>query len=718
MTSTERYYLKNYRVRYLFVLLTFNVISPAGAQITWKQGLLQYVQTLFKGDGGYGWADQPDGHLTPTFAAIGILHNLNALPADSHLLAQYVRSHHPQRMPLSEAGPSGTEMRDLVYQQIQALKWLGGNTDSFKEEVIRWKPQFNKVSNFEEHGYPVLQQEMMSPICRNILGVSQDGLKKDVLKYLTERERPNGSFNNSKTSDGGDGNILNTYWAVKAMNVLHKKPGKKSSLAQWIKQCQIANGGFTHQPHPDIGANDDIAYTWAAVASLISLQTSFDKKQSVLQYVNRLHNADGGFSPRECLASTPMATYYAVDILKMLDALKLLDRQMETKKNKSNGQDSPGYKIYSVQFEAPGKGSPAEAVALADSLHINLWGAKNSTDEWRKGAQRIADEQHVPVIFFQSDEAYGKSVNVAGLGSFSHIMDFIAPANATVPDHFDGSSWQNYDHTFIDPLSREKGALILQVTNNESLGRLILDESINNEKGFIAISTIHFGQNFSFWLPWLWQYRDRLPFIALQDAHGTESWWWKHELTGYRTLFLGKDGTYEEMLTALKNNWVSAVRHDSISGFHTRMLGGAPGIQNYMRQHEAVWKWWGQDSGDLIKLPAMVTAFSSSDTFETGRPETGYGIRVRCDWNSNRQILKDPNIILESLSIDGRKVETQLVEEESKSGNIEDNYYLWTGNLTEGIHTVLAKIVYRNTGEKKEITYTFRVHEEKIKYGK
>jgi hypothetical protein len=38
----------------------------------------------------------------------------------------------------------------------------------------------------------------------------------------------------------------------------------------------------------------------------------------------------------------------------------------------------------------------------------------------------------------------------------------------------DGSSWQTYAKTFIRPLMKDNGTLVLQVTNNEPLGRIIL----------------------------------------------------------------------------------------------------------------------------------------------------------------------------------------------------------------------------------------------------
>jgi hypothetical protein len=85
-----------------------------------------------------------------------------------------------------------------------------------------------------------------------------------------------------------------------------------------------------------------------------------------------------------------------------------------------------------------------------------------------------------------------------------------------------------------------------------------------------------------FWLPFLHEYRYQLPFITLEDAHGTESWWWAGELGAHRTLFIAKEPTYEGLMMALKNNMVVSVRHDSISNYKPRLLGGANGVKQFI----------------------------------------------------------------------------------------------------------------------------------------
>lgn len=247
-------------VAYLFrkMILVFIFLLVAASQLhaqaSWQTSLVNYIEKkLAKPDGGYGWEDQPDSHLTPTYAVTGILYDLDKLPVNRQGLVEFIKTHHPQRGKNIEAGPSGTEERDLIYQQIKSIQWLAADAASFKDEVSKWQPQLNKVSNFEEHGYPVFLQEMMTPVCRSMLGISQDDVAVHFTEYLQARKRANGSFNNAPTSEGGDGNIINTFWGLYGWQQFHLSQDEISNTIDWIKSCQLTNGGFTHQPKATIG---------------------------------------------------------------------------------------------------------------------------------------------------------------------------------------------------------------------------------------------------------------------------------------------------------------------------------------------------------------------------------------------------------------------------------------------------------------------------------
>jgi hypothetical protein len=699
----------------------------------WKENMLHYVHSLSKSDGGYGWKGQPDSHLTPTFAVVGILHDINKLPDQPRqkALVNFVRTHHPQfgaqviqaliykqkhhinylnakwRKGTGAVGSSGSELRNLIYQQIRAILWLGGDASDFDPLVRIWKSQAGAIGNYEKHDYPVLYQEMMTPVCRHLLGINLSDSAKTIA-YLQSRRRKDGSFNNAPASDGGDGNILNTYWSLYALHILGRADSLKEKTIHWLQSCQLKNGGFTHQPNPRIGGNSEITYTWAAVKALQLLSAKPADKKACIRYLLSLRNADGGFGNRPGLPSTPMSTYYAIDALKTLNAFPYLRRSKKATHPQKKRTNFGGLSIYTVQFEAPGVGSPSEAVMLADSLHIQLWGAKNGPKGWITKAQEIADKrQQVSVTFFTADEPYGKFVHIKGMGSFGHILDFWAPADVKLPPIGSDPSWQEYHKNYVRPLLNEGGALLLQISNNEPLARLLLDESIKNG-GYEAISTIHFDQNFLFFLPYLYQYRYQLPFVSLQDAHGRQSWWWTDDLVSYRTLFLAKKPTYKAMMKALRKNWVVAVRHDSLSGYKTRILGGARGVQQYILSHQDEWKWWGNNPADLHRPWAAITVVKSSDSFEVARPKEGVNIRIRCWWHAKTTGLKHRVVKLKALHIDHKLVKPEHIEKRGRRGRLMDSYYLYQmPNPTEEKHLIKATLMNLKDHTEKVVTKTF-----------
>jgi prenyltransferase beta subunit len=692
-------------------ILLFSLILTSSAQ-SWKKDLLNYIDSkLAKPDGGYGWEDQYDSHLTPTYAVTGILYDLGELPADKKKLADFILTHHPQKgtstnptfylgKPRGEAGPSGSDMRNLVYEQIRAILWLGGDVSPFNEEIKKWKSQAGVLANYESHGFGGMFQESMTPICHNLLGLKMEKAQ-EFIQYLEGCRRTNGSFNNAPVSFGGDGNILNTYWALLALESASAPRKLASETVAWLQSCQMGNGGFTHQPDPQIGANDDVIYIWAGIKALKLLGSQPKNIKGAVSYILSLRNPDGGFGDRPGLHSTPVASFYAIDALKELDKLSALDKSKRPKAIKEETPDFTGYKIYTVQFQAQGQGSPREAVMLADSLNIDLWGVKYPVEGWVAEAQRIANANNVPVTFFMSNEPHDNLVTVPGMGSFNHVLDYISPGSSLVP-FAENAFYDELKKTTLKHLKEINGGLMLQVSNNEPLARILIDESLNSNLGYLALCTVHFGQNFMFWLPYLAEYRYRLPLVTLQDAHGTEAWIWGEELINHRNLFIAREPTYDEMINSLKKNWIVGVRHDSVSSYKTRMLGGTDAARKFISGKESEWKWWNGEK--LLRPQAVITVIGKDDPFEAGKPESGLNIRIRTRWRSVRQALKSEAVKLEQLKVDGIVVKAELVNV-GRRNPPSDSYYLFKwGEPAKGTHRIEA--VVRDISTNETITYT------------
>jgi hypothetical protein len=656
----------------------------------WKKSVTAYLETLARSDGGYGWADQEHSHVTPTFAAIGCYQLLKFLPPRRDALVEFVSTHHPSQLRRLEQ-----EHRVFDFQQIQSLVWLNADPSRFRETVRSWTRPLAYLKQYERHGYPVFQSELAAFRARALLGMPLAELSPEFTGYLSERRRANGSFNNTPAADGSDGHVVNTWWGLQSLEVLGLAGENKDAAIGWLRQCQLPGGGFTWQPKPQFGEVDGVDYTWAAVRALNLLGSEPANRDACVTYLYSLANADGGFGDRQGWQSNPMATYRALDALAALGALES-PPSGRPRNSRTQPSPPPKLKVFSIQLEAHGRGSPTEAVDLARALHIHLWGAKNAKPEWIARAQAIADEEKAPVTFFISNEEYGTWVDVPGLGTYSHTSDVIAPRNSDFGAALDKQgivSWPQFREQRLAPLEKAGGRLIWQFGENEELVRLYLDDSAERG-GYAAISTFHFGNpDFTNSEPFLHRWRGQIPYVALQDAHGEEPWWFADMTTGHRTVFLATEPTWEGWLAALKNNWVAAIRHDALSGNKTWIHSGSRAVLDYVRAHELEWRWW--DNPEIQRPLVSVVAVKTTDELEAARPNAGLTLRVRCAWENTPQGLpKTPIAELVSLSLDGVEQSPKLVAQKRPNGTgLADHYHeLQLPDLKKGNYVATARI--------------------------
>jgi hypothetical protein len=673
---------------------------------TLRERIIPYLEILGRADGGYGWEDQEHSHLTPTFYAIGCYRLLKDAPARKELLAEFVRTHHPATLKKLEQ-----ERRIFEWQQVQALVWLEEDASPLKERILGWKQPVTYLKQYEQHGYPLFSSEMGVILARALLGVPASLLPPEFVTYLDSRRRANGSFNNSPATDGSDGHVSSTWWGLQALQTLDRGDERSAETIAWLRACQLPNGGFTFQPKPEFGGVDDVAYTWAAVRSLQRLGAAAENNRGAVAYLHSLASDDGGFADRPGWLSNPMATYYALDAL---DALGALESAADLKRRAATPKRSPpsDLKLFTIQVEAHGHGSPAEAVELSRALCIHLWGAKNATPEWLARAQSVADQQKVSVKFFVSNEEYGTWVNVPGLGIYSHTSDIIAPAGAPIGPALvnqAAGSWADFRSKRLDSLEHGRGRLIWQFGENEELVRMFLDDSVERG-GYAAISTYHFGNpDFTNSEPFLHRWRGQLPFIALQDSHGPEPWWFADMTTGFRTVFLATEPTWDAWLNALKQNWVVAIRHDQWSGGKTWMHSGSREVLEFVHARERDWRWW--DNPDIRRPLISVVAVRPNDEFETARPDKGVTLRIRCAWENTPQgLLKQPIAELVKLALDGTEAEPTLVAKKRPNGPLLDDHYhyLHLPTLAPGMHTATVSARVLATKEQVQHTLEFR----------
>lgn len=169
--------------------------------------------------------------------------------------------------------------------------------------------------------------------------------------------------------------------------------------------------------------------------------------------------------------------------------------------------------------------------------------------------------------------------------------------------------------------------------------------------------------------------------------------------TGFRTLFLAEEPSWEGWLRALENNWTIAVRRDPRTDDKLIMHSASEALENYVLQRQQQWSWW-LDSKNTRPMVSLV-AIGPEDVLETGCPSQGMAIRIRCAWSNTTQgLLIEPLSKLLSLTIDGRVVVPREIRSESKNGKLSDSYHLYEmPDVARGEHRAEARVEILSTGE-------------------
>lgn len=366
---------------------------------------------------GYGWSSGEPSHLTPTFAAVGCYGLRRTAVPEPPRVAEFVLAHYP----VPDARRTDRPLWRFDFEQAQTLKWLGQPIAPLRPLAEKWTSPAEFTRRYELDENPVFQHQAMAVCVRRLAGIDQSGSAGEAWRaYFTRRRRQNGSYNHTPASDGSGGHVVNTVWGKWAADALGETADVSPDLANWVADCQISSGGFTYAPGASLGGVDDVLYTWAALWLLDRAGRAPRRKAECLRWVAALEEADGGYMDRPGGAANPTATYYALECFRLLGAAPGSVRATAAVGAPRRAIQADA-RVFTIQVEAPGAGSPTDAVLLAEKLGIHIWTAKNCAPGWIAAAQRVADAQKVAVRFGAGDEEYGTYVSVPGLGTYSHL---------------------------------------------------------------------------------------------------------------------------------------------------------------------------------------------------------------------------------------------------------------------------------------------------------
>ncbi len=680
------------------------VAASSAADPGWADQLSTWIESHHHVDGGYAWEGLSRSHLTPTHAAIGSLHQMGRplTPARRQALIAYVSTHHPH-----DLKPLQRETRRYLFDQLQSLHWLGADLTPFHSKITALTAPVAYPRQYEKSGSPYLPSEAAVLRSLALLQLHLPATEAAFQNYFEARQRPNGSYNHTVATDGSAGHVVNTWAVLTAAQELGHPSPPNADLIAWLQACQLPNGGFTYAPDSPLGGVDDVAYTHAAVQTLALLGAQPLDVTGCQRYLASLWRPGGGFADRPGWQPNLPATRLALEAAETLGGWRALP--VDASQSAPASAPIPaGLKVYSMQIEAHGTGSVADAVEMARTLRIHLWGAKNASADWIARAQARADREQIPVTFFAANEEYGTWVTVPGLGTYSHTSDVMFPVDQDPgPSLADQGvvTWATFRTQRLDPLQNAQGRLLWQFGENEEFVRVLMDDSLALG-GFAAISTFHFGNpDFLNSESFMLRYRGRIPFVGLQDAHGAEPWWWSDSMAGYRTLFLARAPTWDGWLEALQHNHVAAVRHDQASQEEPWTYAANSAVQAAIFAQSDRWQWWDQSTHPRPLFSLVV--LTPEDHEELGRPDHGVTLRLRlAHTNNSRGKPIDPLAALVSVALDGQTVPIRaVIDTDPKTGGLNDVYHLAPlGHLTGAPHRVTIVVRDLSSGETTTVT--------------
>ena len=497
-----------------------------------------------------------------TFGVVGSYRLLGLPVPESARVAEFVRSHYP----VAERRRTDRPLWRLDFEQMQTLLWLDEPVDGFRALAAQWTKPADFTTNYELGGNPVFQHQAMAVRVRRQLGLSPSAEESAWRDYFTARRRANGTFNATPAADGSDGHVMNTLRGLLAYECLGISKAPETGLGTWVRDCQLPSGGFTYAPKASIGSVDDIAYPWAALQVLERVGTQARDAASCIRWVESLLTPEGGFRDRPAESRT-LATYYALDCLRMLNRAPLQGEASRAARRASIGPVCGS----SAQVEAPETGAPEKRVAGECPWDPPV-DAKNSPDGWVREARRIAAEEKLRLSSTSPTSTHVPYRCRGGLllASRGYPGALWNRYRRQLPKKGFPYPWETFRDGRLAQLRRGGGRLVWQFNENEEFTRVLLDEAV--AKGtYAAIAAFHFGnENFLHSQPFLHRWAGRLPYVGLQDAHGKESWWWSKYLSAFRTLYVAREPGWAGWLEALATGRVMTVRHDEVTGWKTQ----------------------------------------------------------------------------------------------------------------------------------------------------
>lgn len=426
---------------------------------------------------------------------------------------------------------------------------------------------------------------------------------KPLVEYVRSRQAPEGGFVDvrSETSVPSDdeAHIAHTFFALASLKLLGQSlsSAERQRCIAFVQGCQTSSGGYRWNPQDSAPANHaDVYYTWAALRSLASLGSTPRGSLQCLQWLNSLHNSDGGFGDQSGWRSRLYSTYYAVHSLALLgDNIRNAIRPKRVARPRVETISADGLQIYQALFKTPVV-EPSDLPGLS-RRGFNLLGLKSDQFDAAERLYSTINEHKLPLDVVLCPEAYPHRARGGGGLVLDHVGNFTldprwsaAQKNAWLRADQAGRqspTWAQYQQRVLTPL------------RSESL--CYPEQDFEQEHAYVAYAQGGYNavlagfnwapRDFVRVFPWRERYVDRLTPVADADAHGDLPKW-SPQLDHTRMLYIARGPSYAEFMHAASAQRVVCVIADPQGVPAGVSYYGPRSAVDFVKQYVDQWRWW------------------------------------------------------------------------------------------------------------------------------
>lgn len=278
-----------------------------GIKPNFEKDFVGFVRLHQNNDGGFGSVLGDKSNLISTLNWSISLINLGFKPNDIDGLCNYLMGflRSPVNLDLAK-----------IHSILEIFKKMGKNIDEQTKRAIIFKmkrisiniPNFMMETESIFHYLSILE----------LLGKKDKNFDVEKLLRFQNEDGGFGSFS-SKVSTP-----QLTYYSIKLIKMLkpsllnEKIAGK---IADYARKNELKGGGFLNSNH----RNTHMAYCCVSALNILGLEPL--KKELLISWIKNCQKKDGGFGYTPNSGSSEKATYWALEILKILNSLNIIDKE-------------------------------------------------------------------------------------------------------------------------------------------------------------------------------------------------------------------------------------------------------------------------------------------------------------------------------------------------------------------------------------------------------